>query len=382
MKKVSRILFFIAMLMPSVAWAQQASSDKIVISDLQTDDFGTFFTVGLEGSLTYSALNMDIIFPEGVEVAYYEGEPDVAINETDNTVFPFSKDKKGNITWKHTVATSYGVIAPRQLRIACYSDELAVFTATSGDLFIIYVEVDNSVFAKSFSPKPIVKVSGIALIEQDATKHVPADFVCRPFSTGIAAERELPVNISASNQVGTLILPFAAPLPDGVKAYTCNGVDEEEEGMLTLTPASSFEACKPYIVYAPQGYSGTVSGTVDMTAEYPLNDIYTDGLLTGVLTPKVVSDGYIMQNQGEGPMFYDAEGANFSLNAGRCYLTPAQSASVKAYSFDFDQANAIEGVTDNKPAYVNGVIYDLTGRPVSAPAQGIYILNGKKILVK
>jgi hypothetical protein len=28
------------------------------------------------------------------------------------------------------------------------------------------------------------------------------------------------------------------------------------------------------------------------------------------------------------------------------------------------------------------VFYDLTGRPVSAPSKGIYIQNGKKVLVK
>ena len=33
------------------------------------------------------------------------------------------------------------------------------------------------------------------------------------------------------------------------------------------------------------------------------------------------------------------------------------------------------------PAVVNGV-FDLTGRRVAAPGKGIYIINGKKVLVK
>ena len=41
---------------------------------------------------------------------------------------------------------------------------------------------------------------------------------------------------------------------------------------------------------------------------------------------------------------------------------------------------------DIKNPYINAAdtphFYDLTGRPVSAPSKGIYIQNGKKVLVK
>lgn len=371
-------LFCLLALLPAALWAQQASTDKIVLSDLQTDEYGTYFTVALEGSHIYTAYNMDIIFPEGMSVAYYDGSPDVAIYDPDNTFYPFTKDKKGNITWKHDVPCSYGVIAPRQLRIACYSDENAEFTATSGNLLIIYVEVDNEVYAKSFCPKPVVTVSGIALVERNNTQHIPADFTCRPFASVIAAERTLPLNISAANQIGTLILPFSAALPQGVKAYTCDAVDDEN-AVLVLTTASKLDACTPYIVYAQNGYSGTISGTVDMTAEYPATDVYNQGFLTGVLSATVVNDGYIMQNQGDGPMFYDAEGSSFSLPAGRCYLTPTGAAASKAYALRIGETSI-----DNSQFTIQNsqFIYDLTGRRVVNPTRGIYIYNGKKMVVK
>lgn len=372
-------LFSLLVLLPTALWAQQASTDKIVISDLISDDYGTYFTVGLEGSLIYTAVNMDITMPEGITVAYYNGAPDVAVYESDNSALPYTTDKKGNKSWKHNVASTYEVVAPRMLRIACYSDENAEFTKTSGDLFIIYVEVDNEVYKSSFCPKPIVTVSGIALVEKtDAVKHVPADFTCRPFSSVIAAERALPLNISAENQIGTLILPFSAALPQGVKAYTCSAIDEEASE-LVLTPANSLAACTPYIVYAPNGHSGTLSGTVDMTAEYPTTDVYSQGFLTGVLSATVVNDGYIMQNQGEGPMFYDAEGSSFSLPAGRCYFTPTGATSSKAYALRIGET----GINNSQFTIQNSqFIYDLTGRRVVNPTRGIYIYNGKKMVVK
>ena len=379
MKRTLHLFSLHVLLLPAMVCAQ-AATDKIVLSDLQSDDFGTYFTVSLaEGSAIYTALNMDITMPEGVSVAYYEGSPDVAIYDSENTLFPYTKDKKGNKTWKHEIASTYEVVAPRMLRIACYSTEMAEFTATSGEMLIIYVDVDNEALSTSFCPKPIVKVSGIKFVTKNEQSYVPADFTCRPFASGIATERTLPLNISSTNQVGTLILPFSAALPQGVKAYTCNALDEEASE-LVLTPATSLQACTPYIVYAQNGYTGTVSGTVDTAAEYPATDVYADGYLTGVLSATVVNDGYIMQNQGEGPMFYNAEGSSFSLHAGRCYLTPTGAASGKAYALRIGDDTGINNSESN--IQHSEFIYDLTGRRVENPARGIYIYNGKKMVVK
>ena len=80
---------------------------------------------------------------------------------------------------------------------------------------------------------------------KDEQSYVPADFTCRPFASGLATERTLPLNINATNQVGTLILPFSAELPQGVKAYTCDALNEEASE-LVLTPAASLQACTPY----------------------------------------------------------------------------------------------------------------------------------------
>lgn len=380
--KKALLFFSLLVLLPACMWAQEVSTDKIVISDLATDDWGVYFTVGLEGSRLYTALNMDITMPEGISVADYEGEPDVAIYDSENTVLPFTTKRNEKI-WKHNVACTYGIVAPRMLRIACYSDNNDDFASTSGDLFIIYVDVDEKQLAASFCPKPIVTVSGIALVESDNTKHVPADFTCRPFASVIPAERTLPLNISGENQIGTLILPFGVDaLPQGVKAYAGSTIDEVASELL-LTPVAQLEACTPYIVYAPNGHSGTLTGTVDMTAEYPATDVYSQGFLTGVLSTTVVNDGYIMQNQekGEGPMFYNAEGSNFALPAGRCYLTLPTSFAAKAVRMRIEGTTGFDNIEIIN--HDSQVLYDLAGRRVENPTSGgIYISNGKKIVVK
>lgn len=262
------------------------------------------------------------------------------------------------------------------MNVACIALEKTDFKATSGHLFDVLVDVDQTALASCFSPKPIVKLSAMNLTTSDAVKYVPADFACRPFTTGIPTERTLPVNVSATNKIGTLILPFNSELPSGLKAYSCSAVNGD---LLTLTEASSFEACTPYIVYAENGYSGSLSGTAELSDASNVTDVFTDGFLTGLLTSGTVNTGYILQNQGSGPMFYDAEGVTFGLPAGRCYLTPSTEGGVKAFCFDFEDATGIEMVNGKS---VNGKLFDLSGRRVSSLSRGVYIQGTRKVIIK
>ena len=371
------LLTLIGLFFPTSMGAQTPTTDNIVLSDLAWDkDLELyFFDVSLEGSRIYTAYNMDIFLPDGIST---DKDNVLMTEEGSEGIYPCTYNKiKKEYTYTHGVSAS--MPSTNQLRIACTSDINEEFTKTSGTLFRVYVELDATKF--TFSPKPIVTVSGIGLVvKEGAQKYVPADFSCRPFATGIPAERTLPLNISATNKIGTLILPFDAALPTGVKAYQCMSVDAEAQS-LKLTAASSITACTPYIVYAENGYSGTISGTVNLTATYPDEDIYTDGNLTGILSPTVVNTGYIMQNQGDGPMFYDAEGENFSLPAGRCYFTPSPSAAlanVMGFRFVDAETTHISGVENGK-ATSNIFYYDLTGRRVAHPAKGLYIHQGKKV---
>ena len=377
------LLFFLFAL-PAAVSAGTPTDDTVEISDLTWDEESEayYFSVSIKGSRIYTACNMEITLPEGINVVYDEEDDGskslwVMLSE-DQDFLPFAKVGK-KITFKHNVG-SY-LHEGNRLRVAVNSNENAEFKANEGELFYVYVTVDESKFNTSFTPKPFVKVTGLAfVVKENAVQYDPADVVCRPFSTDIPADRTLPINIQAKNQVGTIILPFSAALPEGLNAYTCNSVDAEKAGYLDLTPATSFEACKPYIIYAPNGYSGSINGTVDMTADYPLSDAYTEGFLTGLLTANIVNTGYIMQNKGDGPCFYSAEGSAFNLPAGRCYLSLSDAGS-KVFGFKFnDSTTGINAVEHLLPAQSDRM-YDLTGRRIINPQNGqIFIKNHKKII--
>ena len=388
MRKPIQILLLFslcAMLLPSVCKAGTPTEDKIVLSDLkyQSSSGLYYFDASLEGSRTYCAYNLDIYFPEGIDVASTTNGENVTYRVTmlksNTAVYPYTTtyeydDEDNEIevkTYSHRVVCN--MPQAHHLRIGCYSDSNQEFVKTSGVLFRVFVSLD---LAASFSPKPLVTISGVALTQKEnAAQFDPADYSCRPFTTGIPADRTLPINISGTNKVGTLILPFDAEIPQGIKAYTCTGAENET---LTLQSANTFAACTPYIVYAENGYSGTISGTVDLTETYPATDVFTEGNLTGVLSTTVVNTGYILQNQGEGPMFYDAEGSSFSLPAGRCYFTPSTGGEVKAYRVIGDEAAGIQAPAAHRAA---ATYFDLSGRRVIHPTKGIYIQGEQKILL-
>ena len=383
MKKIL-LLFMMCTLLPKTAGAQGTpTDDTFTISDLQTDKYGTFFIVGLNADeRLYSAYNLDLQLPTGITIAPYKGSYDISMLKGSSAVYPSEYDDREEVyTYTHSISFNYDT-STNLLRLECHSSSSESFTKAKGDLFKTYVNINDEAISSSFSPKPIVKMSGLNLTTSAAVKYVPADFACRPFTTGIPTSRTLPVNVSAANKIGTLILPFDAALPSGLKAYTCNDIEGD---LLTLTPAASIEACTPYIVYAESGYSGNLTGTAELTDDDNVTDVFTDGYLTGVLTGTTVNTGYILQNQGEGPMFYDAEGVTFSLPAGRCYLTPPAS-PIKSFAFNFGDTDGIEEFQGTPLPNRGGVggeaLFDLSGRPVPSPAHGIYIQGTRKVVVK
>lgn len=353
------------------------TTDRIVLSDLTYDSDLEFyyFDVSLDGSLIYTAYNMDIFLPEGIT----SDKDYVQMMELgDEGIYPCTYNKiKKTYTYTHTLSASQPTA--NQLRVACTSSVNDEFTKVSGVLFRVYVELDNAALAASVSPKPIVTVSGIALVQkEDARKYVPADFSCQPFTTAVPADRTVSVNISSVNKVGTLILPFDAELPTGVQAYICNAVDNDGKTML-LTPVNSIEACKPYIVISETGYTGNFNGSVDLGEDYADDGVYTQGLLTGVLKPTVINSGYVLQNQGAGPKFYSAEGESFTIPAGRCYLTPSGALSVKVFDMKIDEASEIKQVSEDA---TSDVYYDFSGRRVERLEKGLYIKGTQKVFVK
>ena len=97
-----------------------------------------------------------------------------------------------------------------------------------------------------------------------------------------------------------------------------------------------------------------------------------------VPTVLVAGDYFLM-----GDKFYVvAEGMTVPSLGMRARFTANAAASEALQSarlvFDNGDVTGIDGIT---PAATNGAVYDLSGRRVEKPAHGLYIVNGRKVLL-
>lgn len=186
----------------------------------------------------------------------------------------------------------------------------------------------------------------------------------------------------------TLYLDFDAAIPVGVDAYIATGVDggyvklKQVEGVLP--------AMTGVVVNAPAGdyLFGSSSEAVA--------DVKGNILLGTVKDEYIAGKAYVLSSiEGGVPGFYLAEpnrnaageagDTHFLNRANRAYLPQdaiaAAAQGTKFYAFDFDETTGI-GEVKRENVKATGV-YDLTGRQLDAVTEpGIYIIDGKKVLVK
>lgn len=322
--------------------------------------------ISLVGSQIYTAYQMDILFPPGVDVVVDEDGPYVDLWDGDGCIYPYVRRKL-----VHSLSSSYGVISNKLLRISCSDDMNRVLTATSGKLLYFLVKVSPYL-------KPgdvILKVTNLDFI----TKENAQKYHCKDQTLTLHAKAEstATLSVSGSSHYGTCVLPFAvSPLPDGVKAYSAKGLDETGQ-LVVLSEVTQLAAYTPYILYSTSGYSGSLKGTVDANK---YGEVVSDGLLRGAIAPQKKSAGYVLQDLGEGAKFYAMDGVEFLIPEGKCWLEiPAAQASAPQYGIQIGTTTGITAPTTTPTAY--GKIYTLDGKEVKTmQLGGIYVVNGKKVL--
>ena len=124
-----------------------------------------------------------------------------------------------------------------------------------------------------------------------------------------------------------------------------------------------------------------VSGT---TANVPVAasaDAVTN-ILEGVTaeTVKTAGEVFVLKQGTNGLGFYKNTN-DFTVRANSAYLPATAVTGARAFIALDDEATGIEDLT---PALSKGegVVYDLSGRRVVTPTKGLYIVNGKKVIVK
>jgi hypothetical protein len=75
-----------------------------------------------------------------------------------------------------------------------------------------------------------------------------------------------------------------------------------------------------------------------------------------------------------------------SVPAGKAYLEitdpPTGSESREFIGFGFDNEATGISLTENSELRTDNAVYDMQGRRVAQPTKGLYIVNGKKVIIK
>lgn len=203
----------------------------------------------------------------------------------------------------------------------------------------------------------------------------------------------------------TLILPFAADVPEGLEVYTASSTDpdlmSDEYHVLVLVPESSIEANKPYMVKrVSAGETITRSASTRNATLYTFTGVpeneensYTHGLLTGTLSGTTISAGHVM-NHDETSSYFGSVNSETEVPANHAYISTEQSTQV------WHPVVYVEEPDNGGETGINGIetdeatvdVYTPTGILVRSKVDiskafegldaGIYILSdGRRVLI-
>ena len=195
-----------------------------------------------------------------------------------------------------------------------------------------------------------------------------------------AAAADFSHNVTFTAEYATLHLGYDAKIPAGVEAYVVSGV---ENGWAIMTEVEDvIPAATPVILKK-------VGADSEYIFAYENTDISVDdNLLEGSIANRyVVGDAYVLTLKNEevcfgGVMLNQLNETAFLNNENKAYLPKTTGMNVASYSFRFGEGTTGINEVTTESGNVKA-IYDLTGRRVeNITAPGIYIVNGKKVLVK
>ena len=171
---------------------------------------------------------------------------------------------------------------------------------------------------------------------------------------------------------------------EGLKAYSAIGFNSSTQVVTLARVMTTPAEAGIFVKGEPGEYTVPI---VEECNEHTLN------LLVGTLEQTTVNSTegemsnykFTVAELDEVPMFYPFED-NTTFSAGKAYLQiptawlPATAQKSLSVRFDEGETTEIDEVEDENEDVKT--VYDLQGRVVENPTSGIYIINGKKVVVK
>ena len=170
---------------------------------------------------------------------------------------------------------------------------------------------------------------------------------------------------------------------EGVKLYTITAVDVANKQVVLSDELTVIDSQTPFII-ANEG-NADADIVLAVAAGTP-TEVTVAPEFKGTLDAKT-----FMADDMAAADYYTLHGSNFvwtpdagTIGANKCWIELPKSGDAPAPSLAIVGGEGTTGIGSLTPALSEGegVYYDLSGRRVAQPTKGLYIINGKKVVLK
>ncbi len=204
----------------------------------------------------------------------------------------------------------------------------------------------------------------------------------RGFIDNIKIEQTTVPVTFASSGYASYCSPFALDLTP-TEDYAAYAVSATSGSTVTFTKIPGKVAAQtPFILYNSEKGGETVNLPIIKDDDAGIAAVGTN-MLHGTLSPT-----YVATVDGDYTNFGLSSGNfvkinNGVVNANKAYLSVLTANLPSSARLEIVFADEVNGITtNNREAITNNCYYDLQGRRVAQPTKGLYIVNGKKLLMK
>lgn len=230
---------------------------------------------------------------------------------------------------------------------------------------------------------------------KDGMKNVVIGSVCDEMELSEEKQLEVAKNFTAlkasldrtfvTEKTGTIYLPFALNEEKATEMGKFYELTSFDGTTVTMTSVASTEANTPYMFKPAKAKLS--AEIVDVKKVVPTSPTAGDITFKGTYESKsIVSDGstqyYCFMADGEkAGKFVHVTGTAVTVSPYRAYMVKSGS-SARDLDVIIDGLSTGVSVVKDVRSKMDGVFYDLSGRRVMYPTKGLYIVNGKKVIIK
>jgi hypothetical protein len=393
------------------------AEDKLTVEAVTIPQGGSAeMSVVLENPDTkFAGFQFELTLPTGVDIAKEDDEAIIGIG-----------DRLSGTSFKNFTITATPIKSDDEsqtYQILGYQTVTAAFPETTGCIMTVMLKANSDL---AIGTKLTATLTKVQLSDPESVSYDLADvtFDITIDEPGLKFDEnstKLPVykagetsdvtmiRTITKGEWSTIVLPFTLPqakaklaFGDDVQLYEFSGFQvnygDDEENVIpleikinlssyTLGPKKPMTGGKPFLIKTSKDIESFKAEAVTLVSEVTdasqKDEFETPGKLTGTFVKtKIPADGIFLS----GDKFWYSTG-NTNVKAFRCWFElgavldkPTNFEARVTLNFDDNEASGISDVMDGQ--FAEGKYYDLQGRPVLKPANGIYIKDGKKVVVK